>query len=170
MSSLPHPDCLHLQAAQGWFELGSFLEANTELENITPGLRAHPEVLKLRCRVYLKLQSWFGVAELSKSLSEFFPDESEWLMSHATALRNLDRLREAYEVLLQAAAKFPNDWQFAYTLSCYAAVLGRFQSSEKWFKQAILLDERKTQKLGIDDPDLKPLWDSMSTTLWKKDR
>lgn len=34
-----HPDNLQLKAAEGWFELGNFLEANAELENITPKLR-----------------------------------------------------------------------------------------------------------------------------------
>jgi hypothetical protein len=30
------------------------------------------------------------------------------------------------------------------------------------------IDERTVQRMAIDDPDLKPLWDSMSGTLWKR--
>jgi len=41
-------DLRHLQAAQGWLELGNHLEANEELENITAKHRAHPAVLELR--------------------------------------------------------------------------------------------------------------------------
>ena len=37
-----------LQRAQGWLELHLPLEANTELDEIQPALRAHPEVLQLR--------------------------------------------------------------------------------------------------------------------------
>jgi len=30
------------------------------------------------------------------------------------------------------------------------------------------IDERAVNRAAIDDPDLKPLWDSMSSTLWKR--
>lgn len=169
-AKLPHPDNFHLEAAEGWFELGSLLEANAELENITLGLRAHPQVLKLRCRIYLQLKSWFGVVEIADRLIEAFSDEVEWWQARATALHNLKRTDEAIETLLKAALKFPDVWRVAYNLSCYASSLRRFQSAEKWFKRAILLDEKQTQRLGIDDPDLTPLWDSMSTTIWKKEK
>lgn len=42
LKDLPLPDRRHLEAAEGWFELGNHLEANEELENITPQLRALP--------------------------------------------------------------------------------------------------------------------------------
>lgn len=45
MTPLEHPDVHHLRAAQGWLELGNHLEADKELERITPQLRAHPDVL-----------------------------------------------------------------------------------------------------------------------------
>jgi hypothetical protein len=31
------------------------------------------------------------------------------------------------------------------------------------------INPKTVQKSAIDDPDLKPLWDSMSGTLWKKE-
>lgn len=46
------PASLHLLAAQGWFELGNHLEADKELDEITPGLRAHPGVLEVRWQIY----------------------------------------------------------------------------------------------------------------------
>ena len=33
---------------------------------------------------------------------------------------------------------------------------------EAWFKRAIIVDEHTVQEAAINDPDLKPLWDSMS--------
>jgi hypothetical protein len=35
--------------------------------------------------------------------------------------------------------------------------------------EAMSIDQRKVQVAGIDDPDLKPLWDSMSGTMWKRE-
>jgi hypothetical protein len=37
-----------------------------------------------------------------------------------------------------------------------------------WFKQAMAIDADTARRAAIDDPDLKPLWDSMSETVWKK--
>ena len=45
MTPLEHPDVHHLRAAQGWLELGNHLEADKELDEIAPELRAHPDVL-----------------------------------------------------------------------------------------------------------------------------
>lgn len=42
-----------LIAAEGWLELGDWQSANDELENITPTVRAHPDVLKMRVAVYM---------------------------------------------------------------------------------------------------------------------
>jgi hypothetical protein len=30
------------------------------------------------------------------------------------------------------------------------------------------VDEHTVKRVALDDPDLKPLWDSMSGTLWKR--
>ena len=40
------PDSMHLEAAQGWLELGNHEEANEELELIDAPLRVHPDVLE----------------------------------------------------------------------------------------------------------------------------
>ncbi len=41
-------DQRHLDAAEGWIGLGNHIEANEELEQITPQNRAHPAVLEVR--------------------------------------------------------------------------------------------------------------------------
>ena len=39
--------------------------------------------------------------------------------------------------------------------------LGRLQEAQDWFKKAILIDDKAVPKAGIDDPDLKQLWDNV---------
>ncbi len=55
---------VHLQAAQGWLELGNHVEADAELDNIRPELRAHPEVLKLRWQVYAAAKKWEAALDI----------------------------------------------------------------------------------------------------------
>jgi hypothetical protein len=57
-------DQRQLEAAEGWLELGDWLEANEELERITPQMRAHPYVLRVRWGVYAKAQKWEMAAEV----------------------------------------------------------------------------------------------------------
>lgn len=45
-----------LKPAEGWLELGNPLEANNELEEITPELRGHLAVLILRYGIYAKAE------------------------------------------------------------------------------------------------------------------
>ena len=54
MNNLPLPDRRHLDAAEGWLGLGDHLAANEELVQITPELRAHPDVLQVRLQIYWK--------------------------------------------------------------------------------------------------------------------
>jgi hypothetical protein len=39
----------------------------------------------------------------------------------------------------------------------------------EWFKKAMEIDEERVKRMAVDDPDLKPLWDSMSGTFWKRE-
>lgn len=54
----PPPDSLHLEAAQGWCEHGNHIEAEAELEHITPENRSHPAVLEVRWQIYAKAKQW----------------------------------------------------------------------------------------------------------------
>ena len=67
MKSLKFPDNLHLQAAQGWLELGNHLQADKELDEITPEMRAHPQVL-LAIKLPGTQQSWQPHAALDVAI------------------------------------------------------------------------------------------------------
>jgi hypothetical protein len=56
-----------LNAAEGWLELGNYFEADKELDNITPQLRADPAVLQLRWRVYALARKWDRCVEIART-------------------------------------------------------------------------------------------------------
>jgi hypothetical protein len=68
MKSLPVPDSHYLSAAQGWLELGNHLEANDELERITPELRAHPDVLEVRWHIYAHAKKWGACVDIASAI------------------------------------------------------------------------------------------------------
>jgi hypothetical protein len=63
-----------LDAADGWLGLGNPLEAYEELERITPKMRAHPEVLCVRWKIYAAAKKWELAAEVARAISEMLPD------------------------------------------------------------------------------------------------
>jgi tetratricopeptide (TPR) repeat protein len=165
---LKFPDNLHLQAAHGWLELGLPLEADKELDEITPELRARPDVLLVRCEVYFQAKKWEHVVAVAETLVKMLPKEPQVWIQRSFALHELGRTQEAFEHLLPVGRKFRKVWTIPYNLACYCAQLGRLDECQVWFKKAMAIDEHNVKRKAIDDPDLKPLWDSMSGTMWRR--
>jgi tetratricopeptide (TPR) repeat protein len=168
MNPLPIPDSHHLRAAQGWLELGDHLEANQELERITPQLRAHPDVLEVRWHICAKAEKWDACIDLSEAIIKLDPNRPEAWVHRSFALHELKRTREAFDKLLPVAKTFPKVWTIPYNLACYCAQLGLLEESRVWFTKAMAVDERTVKQQAIDDPDLHPLWDSLGGTRWKR--
>jgi hypothetical protein len=59
-------DKFHLRAAVGWLELGNHIEADAELDNISPEWRACPAVLEVRWHIYSEakngMRAWISLA------------------------------------------------------------------------------------------------------------
>ena len=168
MINLSPRDQIFLNAAEGWLGLGDHLAANEELENISAALRAHPRVLELRLEVYWAAEKWAACFEIAHSLVKIMPDNAHAWIGRSFALHCLKRTQEAYDFLLPASDRFPKNWTLPYNLACYCSQLNRLDEAANWFKKAMTINEKTVQLEALADPDLKPLWDSMSGTLWKR--
>ena len=51
-----------------------------------------------------------------------------------------------------------------YNLACYAIVTNRFEEAKACLQSAIQLD-KEVRRLALDDQDLRPLWDLISTAI-----
>jgi tetratricopeptide (TPR) repeat protein len=157
-----------LRAAQGWIELGDHLEADKELDEITPQLRAHPDVLEVRWHVYAHAEKWDACLDIAAAIIKLAPERSSGWIHRSFALHELKRTQEAFDQLLPAVNKFRKVWTIPYNLSCYCCQLGRMDDCRAWFKKVMAINKNVVQQAAMDDPDLKPLWDSMSGTMWKR--
>jgi tetratricopeptide (TPR) repeat protein len=165
MKKLPRHDQRFLDAAEGWLGLGDLSSANDELEQITPELRTHPKVLAVRLEIYWASKKWEACVEIAGALVALEPKNDHAWIGRSFALHELKRTQEAYDLLLLAKNKFPKNYTIPYNLACYSAQLNRLEDAQDWFKKAMKINERAVKRLAIDDPDLKPLWDSMGGTL-----
>jgi predicted Zn-dependent protease len=161
MKAFQPTDSIHLQAAQGWCELHSFLEANEELEKIAPELRSHPSVLEVRWQIYANLEKWDGALDIASAIVTMRPDWGNGWIYKASSLTELGRQQEAYETLNAAAARFPDDEIIAYDLACACCALKRIGEARQWVAKAIELGGNEIKLRAVDDLDLEPLWESL---------
>jgi tetratricopeptide (TPR) repeat protein len=161
-------DSHHLLAAQGWLELGNHLEADKELDEISPAMRVHPDVLEIRWKIYATEKRWPACIDIGLAIMRGDPQRPFGWIHHSFALHALKQAELAYTHLATVAEKFADHWQIPYNLACYCAQLGRLKESEMWFKKAVAIDDQIVPKEAIDDPDLKPLWNSMSGEISKQ--
>jgi predicted Zn-dependent protease len=165
MTELDHTAKLHVQAAEGWLELGNHVEANVELDQIPPEFRAHPKVLMARWNVYANTRQWGPALDIAERMMNSAPNLPAGWIHRSFALHELKRTQEAYVLLLEVADRFSKSWMIPYNLACYCAQLGRMAECKTWFERAMKIDAPKTGLAAVEDPDLKPFLDSMGGRL-----
>ena len=159
MKPLAPPDSHHLQAAQGWLELGNHIEAIEELENIAPQLRAHPEALKVRWEIYAAAKKWEAALDIAAAIVQLAPEDQLGWVHRSYALHELKRSAEARDNLLRVVDKFPEDPIMRYNLACYECQLGRLEQAKNWLGKAFEVgDSKKIKLMALEDPDLERLW------------
>jgi tetratricopeptide (TPR) repeat protein len=107
-------------------------------------------------------------APIACALVRAKPDGEYGWIERSFALHELKQTQEVYDFLLPAENNFKN-WTISYNLACYCSQLDRLEEAQNWFKKAMAINEHIVKGEAIDDPDLKPLCDSMSGTLWRKE-
>ena len=158
---LESPDKEFFDAACGYAQLGMYRDANEELENIDPFLRAAPEILALRIEIYRALEKWELMQVVSQKLAEFEPHNLQWTISLAYATRRAYSIDVAMEILLNAEAKFPKEAAIPYNLACYYCQRGEMKKAKRYLKKAFDID-LNWRKAALDDDDLKPLWEALA--------
>jgi tetratricopeptide (TPR) repeat protein len=151
-----------LEYAKGYIELGMIKDASKELDAINGEARTTVEVLRVRIDLCMETKQWEEVVALAKPVCEATPaDEGAWI-AWAYALRELQRVKEAQQVLLRAELLHgPTCAVLHYNLACYACLLGQTQEARQRLSQACKLD-KNSKASALEDDDLRALWDDIA--------
>ena len=106
-------------------------------------------------------QQWRDALEIACSELEIAPDESSGWLHRAYALRRVNDggLPQAWDALLPAAKKFPEEPIIAYNLSCYACQMQQLDIARHWLNRAVAAGQKEAiKKMALADADLQPLW------------
>lgn len=147
-------------AAVGWLELGNRREAAAELRQIRPEFARHPDVLEVWYAIQAEEKDWPAALVTAQSLVECEPDRASGWLHQAYALRRVPKggLQSAWEALLPAYHKFPDEPTIPYNLACYACQLGQLDEAWRWIERAAVAGGKKRIKqMAMADADLEPL-------------
>ena len=155
-------DRRHLTAAQGYLELGMFLDADAELEEIDPGCRHLPEVLAVRLEICRGLKKWNLMETVARRLAEYEPENVQWPLSWAYATRRVDSIAAARAILLKAVERHPEAATVHFNLACYECQLGNLELARGHLKLAFKL-KPQSRMMALEDEDLEALWESLAS-------
>lgn len=130
----------HLRSAQGYIELGMFVEAATELECLAPEARGHPAVLAYRYAIYSKLEQWTMAEVVARQMVKLPPEGPGWWLNWAYSTRRCQTIQEARQILLDAEKLHPQHATIQFNLGCYACRLGEMEEAMRRVEAAISLD------------------------------
>ena len=152
---------LNLQAAEGYFALEMYEDALDELDtaDIIPANRM--EVLAMRMEIFLAQKRWKESLPLGEALCDLDPDEPQYFIQYAYALRELGRIEDARCVLLDGPECLEESGLFYYNLACYEALLGEAQTALATLRHALAIDPA-LEKTALKDPDLASIHDQLA--------
>lgn len=150
-------DLNHFRAAEGYIELGMYLDADAELEQLDATFRHLPEVLAARVEIYTGLKKWEHLQTVAARLAAHDPSEAQWSISLAYATRRTQSIEAAKAILLKAVERHPNEAILHYNLACYECQLGDLEVAKARLAHAFKIHPQ-CRLMALDDADLAPLW------------
>lgn len=150
----------HITAANGFLDLGMPLDADEELDRIDPFCRHLPEVLEVRCRIYLTLKRWELFQTVAVRLYTHDPDNVQSVVWLALANRRMGATEAAKALLLgvlNAMETTPEDAALHYELACCECLLGEIENAKVRLQHACKLDAT-FRAAALDEEDLRAVW------------
>lgn len=148
----------HLAYAVGFLALDLPDDARAELEGLPAQFLAQPRVLLLRLEVAMASNAWTDVEAIApEAVAADNTQERPWV-AWAYALRELQRIPEAQEILLTGRRLITNPGPLVdYNLACYACLLGEMEDAQEMLASALSRDS-DLHVTALEDPDLAPLF------------
>jgi tetratricopeptide (TPR) repeat protein len=140
-------------------------DALQELSQLPAALMIHPKVLDLHWHVFAAQLHWDAAFAVASELVTLYPEKPDgWVhRAYATRRKPGGGIPDAYQFLLPAVTRFPENGLIRYNLACYAAQMERLDEAWGWFRDAVSAGgPGEFRRLGLADDDLKALWPKIS--------
>lgn len=146
-----------IRYALGYIELGILRAARSELDAIADDDAGTPGVLTVRMELAMAEGDWTRVVGLAPQATEADLGEERPWVAWAYALRELQQVRPALEVLLRGEMHIRNPTVLVdYNLACYLALLGDLKEARRRLNR-VFAREPDWRAEAAADPDLSAL-------------
>lgn len=144
--------------ARGYLALGLNDEAACELAHLTLVDLEHTDSVDVLVDAGMETKNWPAVVNSAQELAQRRPTEDKGWIAWAFALRELNRIAEALDVLLRAEALHGDTCAVLhYNLACYYSLLGEVAEARRRFARATKMHP-PFKVDGRADPDLATLF------------
>ena len=159
VNQLAPSDMYDLMAVQDLLNANQVASAREQMEKIAPEKRNHPSVLYVAYQVHAQTGDWDKAIQSADTLFKQIPDyPSAWIiLADSACHKPAGSVLEAKEILIQATAKFPDDYLIPFKLAVYCAQLLQFDEAGKWIKQASKIGGERVTQMALNDKNLAPL-------------
>ncbi|MFA5265109.1 MAG: hypothetical protein WC378_14900 [Opitutaceae bacterium] len=141
--------------ALGYLSLGMTDEALAEIALLSAEDRDAAETMAILIDIHMARDDWVRTVDMAREYAARRPKEEKGWISWAYALREMDKVKEAREVLLRAEPFHGRTCGLLqYNLACYFFLLGEKTEARRRLKAAIMIDPSLAAD-AIRDPDLK---------------
>lgn len=148
----------HLEYALGYLALGLIDEARAELALIPATEQGSPDALAVRIEVAMAAETWSQVVELAPLATEAAPATERPWIAWAYALRELQQIAAARDVLLRGERSIAEPSALVdYNLACYFCLLGDHAEARRRLDRASV-GEPDWREHAATDPDLAALY------------
>jgi predicted Zn-dependent protease len=142
------------ELAEGFYELGLYVDAWEELDKLPVEVQADPDILSFRLNVLLALNRWDDAVALGAGCCRAFPSRDEFILRTADALVRLTDYEKALALLKGAPATLRAQAESHYMLA------GLVEDAKKALHDCFKKDKFHRQR-ALDDPDLTAVWDAL---------
>lgn len=151
------PTRKHLGYALGYIELGLFAEAREELDRIPADERQTAPVLAACLELAMAEETWADVVFLAPQVAAADPSNERPWIAWAYALRELQQVAKARDVLLRGAETIAGPSVLVdYNLACYFCLLGDLAEARRRLA-LVFAREPEWETESQNDPDLAAL-------------
>lgn len=150
----------HIQRCDGFLDLKMIDKARLELEQVDEIHHRSDMYIQAALRLAMAESRWSNAVQFARALSERQPDEPEFYIQLAYAVRRAESVEAARGILLEARKRFPKVPVIPFNLACYECLLGHPDEAMVFLEKAFKLDASFREQASEDD-DLKPIWDRL---------
>ncbi len=149
----------HFESAQAWMALGNLEESLKELEQISAKNRGLIPVLEMSFYLRAKSGQWEEALEVAGSLEAADPQSPNSSLLKAIALRGVGRDNEAYQLLLEANERYPQESGVHLNLARLCCAFGRIEEARRWAAKAVEYGDDELKEDILTDPELESVWE-----------